>query len=85
MPSVDETETATNTSEARNGTGHTDEALGAFPGFGAAPGCKPASQGEELEPNVAWGAGFGAPIVRQFIDDVVTKSAEVLSVRSRLD
>ena len=84
MPSADETETANNTSAARNGTGQADEALGVFP-VGAAPGCKPTSQGEELEPNVAWRAGFGAPIVRQFIDDVETESAEVLSVRSRLD
>ena len=37
MPFPDETETANNTSQARKGTGHTDEALGVFPGLGPHP------------------------------------------------
>ena len=81
MPSADETETANNTSRARKVRATQTRRWEYFPDWGPTR----MSQGEELEPNVAWRAGFGAPIVRQFIDDVETKSAEILSVQSRLD
>jgi len=40
--------------------------------------------GEEFEPDVARRTCFGAPIVRQLINDVEAKSPEVSSVSSRL-
>ena len=40
--------------------------------------------GEELEPDVTRRTGFRSPIVRQFIDDVETKPAQVLGFKWRL-